>query len=296
MKKLKTSIKVSGTVISGEKLGHQIGFPTANLDISKQTLTINQGVYAAVCIHKRKKYLGLAYYGPRYISHHQTPSFEAYLLNFNQQIYGQRLTVQLTHYLRPPQKITSLKKLKALLKKDFLHLTHNQVVLVSPQDQLLGIEEKMAAHQGKPKLHRAISVYLFNSKKELLIQKRSQHKPLWPLTWANTCCSHPQPGEDYLAAAQRRLQQEFGIKTQLKFHHQFIYKSKYKNIGSEHELDAVFTGISDNPPQPNHQEIADWQYLNLPNLKKAIQKQPQNYTPWFKLTLKKLKPSDIFKS
>jgi len=296
MKKLKIPIKVSGTVIPGEKLGAKIGFPTANLDISKQTLTINQGVYAAACTHKRKKYLSLAYYGPRYISHHQIPSFEAHLLNFNQQIYGQPLTVQLTHYLRPPQKVTSLKKLKVLLKKDFLHFTNNQVVLVTPQDQPISIEAKATAHQDQGQLHRAISVYLFNFKKQLLIQKRSRHKMLWPLTWANTCCSHPQPGEDCLAAAQRRLQQEFGLKAKLKFHHQFIYQAKYKNIGLEHELDFVFTGISDAQPQPNSQEIADWQYLSLPNIKKAIQNQPDKYTPWFKLTLKKLKPSDIFKA
>lgn len=296
MKKLKIPIKVSGTVIPGEKLGVKIGFPTANLDISKQTLTISQGVYAAVCTYKRKKYLSLAYYGPRYVSHLKTPSFEAHLLNFNQQIYGQSLTVQLTHYLRPPQKITSLKKLKVLIKKDFLHFTNNQVVLVNPQDKPISIKAKSTAHQGQGHLHRAISVYLFNSKKQLLIQKRSRHKTLWPLTWANTCCSHPQPGEDYLKAAQRRLQQEFGIKAKLKFHHQFIYQAKYKNIGSEHELDFVFTGISDAQPQPNSQEISDWQYLSLPNLKKAIQNQPDKYTPWFKLTLKKLKPSDIFKT
>jgi len=296
MKKLSKPVKVSGTVIPGEKLGHQIGFPTANLDISHQDLKINQGVYAAVSTHKRKKYLSLAYFGPRYVSHKQIPSFEAYLLNFNQTIYGQKLTVQLTHYLRPPQKITSLKKLNDLLQKDFLHFTHNQVVLVNPQDQPISIEAKSTAHQGQGQLHRAISVYLFNSKRELLIQKRSQHKPLWPLTWANTCCSHPQPGEDYRAAAERRLQQEFGIQAKLKFHHQFIYQAKYKNIGSEHELDFVFTGISDAQPQPNSQEISDWQYLSLPNLKKAIQNTPDKYTPWFKLILKKLKPSDIFKA
>jgi isopentenyl-diphosphate delta-isomerase len=175
-------------------------------------------------------------------------------------------------------------------------MKNHQVVLVNQKDQTLGLENKLKAHQGKGKLHRAISVYLFNSQAELLIQQRSRHKMLWPLYWTNTVCSHPYPNEPYQAAAERRLQEEFGIKAKLKLHHQFIYHEQYKNIGSEHELDAVFTGISDDQPQPDKQEIAGWQYIKLADLKKEIKQHPNKYTPWFKLSLKKLKSSDIFKT
>jgi len=296
MKKLKPAIKITGTVIPGEKVGHKIGFPTANLKITSQKLNLKKGVYAAVCQLKGNSYLALAYFGPRYIFKQKTNSFEVYLLNFNQEIYHQKLSVLLTHYLRSPKNVRSLKRLKTLLKKDQQQMTKNQLVLINRQDQPLAIEGKTAAHLGKGKLHRAISIFLFNKKGELLIQQRSSSKMLWPLYWTNTACSHPQPGEDYQAAAERRLQEEFGIKAKLKLHHKFIYHEKYKNIGSEHELDAVFTGISDVSPKPDQQEIADWQYIKLADLRKEIKKHPNKYTPWFKLSLKKLKSSDIFKA
>jgi len=171
-----------------------------------------------------------------------------------------------------------------------------QVILVNQDDKQVGLLDKLKAHQGQGKLHRAISVLLFNSNQELLIQQRSQHKQLWSGYWANTCCSHTQPNETSLQAAERRLYEEFGIKAKLKFHHKFIYHSSFKNIGSEHELDHVYIGTSDAQPKPNPQEISAWKYLSLPQLKKDLKLQPQKYAPWFKLTLKSLTPSDIIKA
>ena len=171
-----------------------------------------------------------------------------------------------------------------------------QVVLVDQDDNQVGLLGRAQAHQGKGKLHRAISVFLFNSKGELLIQQRSQHKLLWPGYWSNTCCTHSRPNQTPLQAAQRRLVQEFGIKAKLKFHHQFIYQAHYKDVGTEHELDHVFIGISDSSPQPNPQEIASWKYVSLVQLQKDLRLHPHQYTPWFKLALKSLTSSDIIKA
>jgi len=171
-----------------------------------------------------------------------------------------------------------------------------QVILVDKHDQVIGQLEKKQAHLDKGQLHQAISVLLFNSKRELLIQQRSNNKMLWPGFWANTCCSHPASGESYQQAAERRLQQEFNIQAQLKFHHQFIYQAQYQDIGSEYELCHVFTGISDKTPQPDKQEISDWKYINLKDLKKDIENNPEKYTPWFKSELKTIKSSDILSS
>jgi len=171
-----------------------------------------------------------------------------------------------------------------------------QVILVDKHDQIIGQAEKTKAHLDKGQLHRAISVLLFNSKGELLIQQRSSHKMLWPGFWANTCCSHPVSNESYLQAAERRLKQEFGIQAKLKFHHQFIYQAQYQNIGSEYELCHVFIGISDQTPKPDKQEITTWKYINLKDLKKDMSNNPEKYTPWFKSELKTIKSSDILSS
>ena len=171
-----------------------------------------------------------------------------------------------------------------------------QVILANKHDQVIGQTAKEQAHLDKGQLHRAISVLLFNKKGELLIQQRSAHKMLWPDYWANTCCSHPLLNESYQQAAERRLQQEFGIKAKLKFHHKFIYQAQYQDIGSEYELCHVFIGISDQTPQPDKQEISDWRYINLKDLKKDIKTNPEKYTPWFKSELKTIKSSDILSS
>lgn len=168
-----------------------------------------------------------------------------------------------------------------------------QIVLVNKQDQVIGQTELLDAHLGKGQLHRAISVLIFNSKQEFLLQKRSKHKPLWPLFWTNTCCSHPKLKEDYQHAAERRLSEEVGLKLKLKYFYTFTYQAKYNQKLSENEIDAVFYGFSDQKPKLNPQEAADYKYLSISKIIKDLKDNPQIYTPWFKLIMKRLKTSDI---
>jgi isopentenyl-diphosphate delta-isomerase len=172
----------------------------------------------------------------------------------------------------------------------------SQVILVDQDDKQLGLLDKDQAHRGKGRLHRALSVFLFNPQGELLIQQRSQNKKLWPGFWANTCCSHPLPDESTQQAAERRLFEELGIRAKLKFHHRFIYRAQYRDVGSEHELCSVFIGVSSARPKPDKKEIIQWQYLPLDELKKAVASHPEQYAPWFKLELKRINSSDILGS
>lgn len=283
MKKLLRSIKLIGTVIPGEKIGRTINFPTANLAL-KTLPSIKPGVYLAVCQLAKNSYLGLAYYSPRH-------TFEVYLFDFNQAIYGQKISVKLTHWLRPPKKISSLPELRCLLQADLISL-NNYVILVNKKDQPLGVQEKIAAHLGSAQLHRAVSVQIFNSRKELLLQQRSQYKMLFPLLWANTVCADVRPYESYLQAARRRLKEEFGLQADLTPQFKFYYTAHSDIQASEREIDQVFFGHTNNRPQPNPKEIQSWQYLSL----KQLQTASLNYAPWFKLILKKLSSSAIFKA
>ena len=173
---------------------------------------------------------------------------------------------------------------------------NRQVVLVNSRDQAIGKIDLLTAHQNPAQLHRAISIVIFNSQNQLLLQKRSRQKPLFPLFWSNTCCTHPQPGETSLQAANRRLFEEMGLKTKLKFLYKFTYQAPYNSKLSEHELDSVFLGCSDDQPQPNPQEAADFKYLTLDQINQDIKNHPKKYTPWFKLILKRLSSSDILTS
>jgi len=281
MKKLLKPVKLIGTVIPGEKIGRIINFPTANLALKKLP-PIKPGVYLAVCRLGKNSYLGLAYYSPRH-------TFEVYLFDFNQAIYGQKISLKLTHWLRPPKKISSLPELRCLLQTDLISL-NNYVILVNQKDQPIGIQEKIQAHLGSAQLHRAISVQIFNSQKELLIQQRSKHKRLFPLLWANTVCTDIRPYESYLQAAQRRLKEEFGLTANLEPQFKFYYTASSGSQVAEKEIDQVFFGSTDDQPKPDPKEIQAWQYLSLKQLKTAS----LNYAPWFKLILKKMPASAIF--
>jgi isopentenyl-diphosphate delta-isomerase len=162
------------------------------------------------------------------------------------------------------------------------------VILVNEQDQELGVMEKMQAHQ-QAKLHRAISVFVFNSKKELLLQKRAATKYHSTNLWANTCCSHPKPKEDTLDAAKRRLQEEMGLRCDLKYIFNFTYLANLENGLSEHELDHVFFGFSDDVPKPNPEEVAAYKYMSLPEIENQLKQNPQEFTVWFKLIFARVK-------
>lgn len=156
------------------------------------------------------------------------------------------------------------------------------VVLVDQDDQKLGLMEKQQAHIAGL-LHRAFSVFVFNSKGELMIQQRAASKYHSPTLWTNTCCSHPRDNETYEEAAHRRLQEEMGFDCELEYKFNFIYKAHLENDLIEHELDHVFIGIFDKEPKLNTDEVMAYRWVELDDLKKDIDKNPQNYTAWFKI-------------
>jgi len=162
-----------------------------------------------------------------------------------------------------------------------------KLLLVNKKDKIIGFETKEKCHQGKGILHRAFSVYIFNNKGQLLIQQRSKFKPLWPLYWANTCCSHPRKGEEYIKAGERRLKEEFGFTCTLKMIDKFQYQAEYKNAGSENEMCAILIGEYNGKIKANPKEVANWKWVNINKLQNHIKKNPNKYTPWLKIGLKR---------
>jgi isopentenyl-diphosphate delta-isomerase len=158
------------------------------------------------------------------------------------------------------------------------------VILVNEEDAELGTMEKLEAHK-KGLLHRAFSIILFNSKGELLLQKRSLKKYHSGGLWTNTCCSHPLPGEVLHSATKRKLFQEMGIDLQPQFAFKFIYKAALDNDLIEHECDHVFVGHFNEAPILNPDEAMDWKYISLPELKTAIKNNPEQFSSWFKMIL-----------
>jgi isopentenyl-diphosphate delta-isomerase len=165
---------------------------------------------------------------------------------------------------------------------------NDELILVDENDSPLGKMDKLLVHQ-KGLLHRAFSVFIFNSKGELLLQQRADTKYHSGGLWTNTCCSHPRYGEELSEAVERRLMEEMGMKCETEFAFSFIYFAAFENGLSEHELDHVFVGTSDIAPTPNSAEVKNWKYINLASLEKDIEKHPKNYSEWMKICLPRLK-------
>lgn len=162
-----------------------------------------------------------------------------------------------------------------------------QVILVNEHDEELGLMEKMEAHE-KALLHRAFSIFLFNSKDELLLQQRALHKYHSGGLWTNTCCSHPRQGESVIEAANRRLEEEMGMDCAMKQMFHFIYKAELDQGLTEHELDHVVFGYTDKKPNINPEEVMDWKYVKMDQLDKDIKSCPEEYTAWFKIIFEKV--------
>ena len=159
-----------------------------------------------------------------------------------------------------------------------------EVQLVDAEDNPNGSMEKLEAHE-KGTLHRALSVLIINSKKEILLQRRALGKYHSPGLWTNTCCSHPYPGEDPNEAAKRRLQEEMGMSSELTFLFKFQYKCDFENGLIEHELDHVFIGKTDDTPHLNTDEAMAFKWMSIENLEQDMLSYPKNYTFWFKLII-----------
>jgi len=166
-------------------------------------------------------------------------------------------------------------------------MPEDQVILVDENDTPIGTMGKLEVHE-KGLLHRAFSVFIFNDKNEMLLQRRALSKYHSAGLWTNTCCSHPQPNEDTLAAANRRLKEEMGMSADLTHKSSFIYKTPFDNNLTEHEFDHVFIGYSNSDPKINPEEVDSFKWINIFDLKKEIASSPEQFTSWFKIAMEKV--------
>jgi len=165
-------------------------------------------------------------------------------------------------------------------------MKEENVILVNEKDEQIGLMPKLEAHE-KAVLHRAFSVFILNSKNEIMLQQRAHQKYHSPLLWTNTCCSHQRDGESNLLAGTRRLFEEMGFETSLKELFHFIYKAPFDNGLTEHELDHVMIGYYEENPRINTEEVENWKWMPIEDVKNDMQIHPEIYTIWFKIIFDK---------
>ncbi|MBC7851264.1 MAG: isopentenyl-diphosphate Delta-isomerase [Chitinophagaceae bacterium] len=161
---------------------------------------------------------------------------------------------------------------------------NNEVILVNEKDEPVGSMEKLRAHQ-EGLLHRAFSVFILNDAGEMLLQQRAQTKYHSAGLWTNACCSHPQPGEDTITSAVRRLQEELGFTTTLSPLFSFTYRSSFENGLIEHEYDHVFVGYHEGHINANPAEVMSVAYRSIEDIQQSLDSNPELYTTWFHIAL-----------
>jgi isopentenyl-diphosphate Delta-isomerase len=166
-------------------------------------------------------------------------------------------------------------------------MSRDHVIVVDINDHPISKMEKMEAHLTGT-LHRAFSVFIFNRKGQMLLQKRAAEKYHGAGLWTNACCSHPQWNENTLESAHNRLDYEMGLQCDLQFVYSFIYRTPVENNLIEHEYDHIFIGYTDDVPFPNPNEVEEYKWIDLPELEHLIKKDPEEYTYWFKMILPKI--------
>lgn len=162
------------------------------------------------------------------------------------------------------------------------------LVTVDTNDVVTGYESKLRCHQGQGILHRAFSLFVFNSDKQLLVQQRSALKPLWPLFWANSVCSHPRQDEPFEEAIHRRLKEEIGTTSELTYLYQFEYHAPYLDVGAEHEMCSVYIGKIEKSIKVDPTEVADTEFMSVEEVNRLMIASPERLTPWFKMEWKRL--------
>ncbi|HEY1021778.1 MAG TPA: isopentenyl-diphosphate Delta-isomerase [Flavisolibacter sp.] len=158
----------------------------------------------------------------------------------------------------------------------------NEVILVTPDDEAIGVMEKMEAHE-KGVLHRAFSVFIFDKEGRMLLQQRAAQKYHGAYLWTNACCSHPMRDEPVEEAAQRRLMEEMGFQTPLKKIFAFTYRATVENNLVEHEYDHVFAGEYEGAVEMNPEEVCNYAYEDMVVIKKQLQADPERFTSWFRI-------------
>ena len=166
------------------------------------------------------------------------------------------------------------------------------IILIDEEDNKIGVIEKLEAHK-LGKLHRAFSIFVFNTKGEMLIQQRAKEKYHCGGLWTNTCCSHPRPDEITEEAVHRRLKEEMGFDCVLREAFKFTYYSRFENGLTEYETDHVFVGISDTEPVINKEEAMDYRWTGMRELLEDMEKNGENYTPWFRIAIEKMREKEL---
>jgi isopentenyl-diphosphate delta-isomerase len=155
------------------------------------------------------------------------------------------------------------------------------VDLTDTRGTSIGSDDVLRAHRGEGRLHRAFSIFVFDTRGRTLLQRRSPEKRTFGGLWSNACCSHPRPDADIHAEAERRLAEEMGFTVRLEEVGRFTYRAEDPGSGLvEHEYDHVLVGRFDGTPAPDPTEVSDWRWTTFADLRSELSRDPASFTPW----------------
>jgi isopentenyl-diphosphate delta-isomerase len=158
------------------------------------------------------------------------------------------------------------------------------VVLVDSNNNQIGTARKETVHTQDTPLHRGLSLFLFNSKGELLLTRRALTKKTFPGVWTNTVCGHPGPGESVIEAAKRRLSDELGINENdlknMKEVAPYRYRFADSNGIVENEICPVLVAHADVDPKVKKSEVGEWKWMKWEEFLQDIHTRSGLYSPW----------------
>lgn len=166
-------------------------------------------------------------------------------------------------------------------------MDEQNIAIVNQNDEIIAYQDKLKVHE-KGILHRAFSIFIFNEKNEILLQQRAFSKYHSPGLWTNSCCSHAIEGEEFSQTIHSRLIEEMGMDCDLHFKFSFHYHFKFENGLIENEIDHVYFGNCSVNPNPNSDEVNDYRWASISEIRHQIESNPENFTYWFKFIFERV--------
>ncbi len=148
--------------------------------------------------------------------------------------------------------------------------------IVDENDNVIGQASREEVHK-KGLLHRLVDIFVFNSKGELLLQKRSEKKDTNPGLWTFSAGGHVESGQSYVETAHKELEEELGIKVDLEEVGMFVSKDP----NHFNQMIKMFTCIHEGPFNFDRVEVDEVEFVKIGKLKREIRLFTRKCTPGF---------------
>ena len=159
--------------------------------------------------------------------------------------------------------------------------TKEYFYVVDEDDNVIGAASREECHSNAKLIHRSVYIFLVNSRGEILIQRRSVNKDLYPGFYTASATGHVNYGEDYDIAAKRELREELGVDAPLR---RLCKVKSFSDV--EREISMIYVCRYDGPIRFDRNEIDEVVFMSIDNIERSLKTGDKKFAYGFKVAFK----------